>query len=68
MNSISGVMIPWRAYQSCVTGRPWLARNGWREEPAKYSSPPRAVSDFAAYSSWPRLRYPLSCGSTTRPA
>ena len=30
MNSISGVMMPWRAYQSCVTGWPALARSGLR--------------------------------------
>jgi hypothetical protein len=30
MNSISGVMMPWRAYQSCVTGWPADARSGRR--------------------------------------
>ena len=29
MNSISGVMIPWRAYASCVTTLPGLARSGF---------------------------------------
>ena len=28
MNSISGVMIPWRVYQSCVTHLPGFARKG----------------------------------------
>jgi hypothetical protein len=28
MNSISGVMMPWRAYHSCVTGCPLAARSG----------------------------------------
>ena len=33
MNSISGVMMPCRAYQSCVTGWPALARSGRRRWP-----------------------------------
>ncbi len=35
MNSISGVMMPARAYCNCVTTLPAFARSGWRRWPSK---------------------------------
>src|SRR2546429_1791514 len=54
MNSISDVMIPWRAYQSCVTVWPALPRRGFREPPnaerrtsnVELLSSPLPLSDF----------------------
>ena len=41
--SISGVMTPCLAYQSCVTGCSWLARNGCRAQPGKLFQPPASL-------------------------
>src|SRR5207247_9434744 len=39
INFISGVMMPWRAYQSCVTGWPAEARKGRRAQRSRPTSP-----------------------------